>query len=112
MKFSLDFDETATAAPELWKQFVYLARMLGHEVFIISCRTDKFNDEAEQDIYDYANEFLPAIPVILTQGHEKDAYVRKYHNLEIDVWIDDNPQWVNKKTPEDFPYPLLKVQDD
>lgn len=110
MKFSLDFDETVTAAPELWKQFVFLARTLGHEVYIVTCRSEEFDNLEEHKVADFAQQFLPEIPVIFTSGHEKDAYCRKYHDLEIDVWIDDNPQWVGKKDPVDWEYPLKQVE--
>jgi hypothetical protein len=81
----LDFDDTFTADPELWTQFVALARSRGHKVVCVSCRTDNDENRAEVDV--------PGALTYLTSLSPKAWYMNR-HGIDVDVWIDDHPECV------------------
>ena len=83
MKIALDYDETFTAAPVLWKQFIALCKEYGHEVKFVTNRDGRFdNDDILADASDCG------IPIIFTNGLQKE------HVYKADVWIDDSPETI------------------
>lgn len=90
MNIGIDFDDTITADPNMWKVFIELARASGHDIRIVTARSEAYG---VQEVFDYADKFTPELPVIYTSGYEKAPYCRKYHDFDVDVWIDDNPHW-------------------
>lgn len=89
-KIALDFDNTITADPELWFEFVKAAQLRGHDVRIVTFRHGGGNN---MDIALF-NAGLN-LPVIFTSGSPKWDFC---HNLGFkpDIWIDDNPRWVGQ----------------
>lgn len=76
MLIALDYDNTYTADPALWDNFVSLAQSRGHTVKIVTMRRP---DEAiDTDVAD----------VVYTSRKAKSSVIRA------DIWIDDSPQWV------------------
>ena len=83
MKISLDYDETFTASPVLFKAFVMIAKEHGHSVTFVTYRTPFVgNDDIEAD----ANEM--GIDIVFTSG------IQKQHVFYADVWIDDSPETI------------------
>jgi uncharacterized protein YacL (UPF0231 family) len=83
---SLDYDGTYTADPELWLEFVRLAKKRGHEVIVVTMRT---NEEAKL-IDSRLSEMVQVMP---TQRQQKKKFARM-HGKEINIWIDDVPEWI------------------
>lgn len=79
MIFALDHDGTYDLAPELWDEFIRLARLMQHQVICVTYRG-------------------PTAPVTIpgcrttyyTCGEAKVEWVKR-HGIEVDVWIDDRP---------------------
>lgn len=81
----MDYDDTYTADPKFWKQFIKNAEKRGHKVICITAR------EAENGNREELTEELPDIPIIFCNLKPKRK-VAKRHGYEIDVWIDDTPE--------------------
>ncbi|URC15316.1 phosphatase [Paraglaciecola Antarctic GD virus 1] len=80
MIFALDYDDTYTAAPVLFKAFVANALMYGHTVKFVTYRPAKgSNGDIEADALDLG------INIVYTAGRQKQ------HVFKADVWIDDAP---------------------
>lgn len=83
MKIALDYDETFTAAPILWKMFVEMAKQHGHDVKFVTYRDPRWsNDDICADAYDMG------IEIIFTAGKQKQ------HVYQADIWIDDSPETI------------------
>ena len=80
MNIALDFDETFTTDPELWAEFIDLAKHRGHEVTFVTYRDHRWDVD---DIMQVASEL--DISVIFTAGKQKSTA------FKADVWIDDDP---------------------
>lgn len=98
MNIGIDFDDTITADRELFHVFIDLAVMKGHDVRIVTARSEEYG---VQPVFDYADTFAPSLPVIYTSGYEKAPFCEKYHDFKVDVWIDDNPHWCGTKDSPD-----------
>jgi hypothetical protein len=86
---SLDYDDTFTADPDLWKSFIGLCLRKGHQVVIITAR--KYSDESQREI----TEALRPYNLIIyhTDCMPKIEYAKRAY-LDIDIWIDDSPRIV------------------
>lgn len=84
---SLDFDDTFSADPPLWKAFVAQALARGHSVYVVTCRRD--NEENRADIE--AVTELPAWRHIYT-GMAPKRWFCEQRGLVVSVWIDDYPE--------------------
>ena len=76
---SLDYDDTYTADPELFKAFADLAKSRGHIVVIVTARKESM------PIPDVGCE------VFYTNGKPKAQFMRE-QGLAVDIWVDDWPE--------------------
>ena len=88
MKIALDFDNTLTADPKLWAVFLNAARMLGHEVWLVTARRD--TEENHQVIDEWLDQWGHSLPVVFTNLASKLDVTRNL-GLRFDIWIDDDP---------------------
>ena len=80
---ALDYDETYTAAPELFKCIVKMMQEHGHLVTFVTYRAPFFgNDDIEADANDLG------IDIVYTSGRQKQ------HLFQADIWIDDSPEYI------------------
>jgi len=83
MKIALDYDETYTAAPMLFRPFVAQALQHGHSVTFVTFRCAEFgNEDIEADAEDLG------IPIVYTEAKQKS------HVFKADIWIDDHPELI------------------
>lgn len=87
MLIALDFDGTYTADPILWDEFLESARAKGH---LVACVTMRYPGEA-MEVEDAIAGKVDAI--IYTRRKAKRPYLAA-RGLAPDIWIDDNPRWV------------------
>lgn len=91
MNIGLDFDGTVTRDFDLWYEFIEMSKTMGHKVYIVTMRNELFEGDAlHEKIGDKCDG------IIFTSRYGKREYVRKHHNLVMDVWIDDKPQYVTQ----------------
>jgi acid phosphatase class B len=89
MILAIDYDNTYTAAPELWEQVIKLFQDAGHTVICITGRTDNM----AQPVLDTIGKLVPVI--FAGKDWKRDA--AKKHGYKVDVWIDDVPEMVGKQ---------------
>lgn len=85
MNIAIDFDDTFTADPDMWKLFIRSAYENGHNVFVVTWRSE--GERFEVDLEVPAN-------FIMAKHFTARKAKRKYmedKGIYIDIWIDDNP---------------------
>ena len=94
MKIALDFDNCFTLDPDLWIDFVHLAKAHGHEVRVVTGRDDRYDRTTPLTIVENI------LPVIYTRGMAKRWYVERFApDFPVDVWIDDLPERILENSP-------------
>lgn len=84
MIISLDYDETFTRDPAMWRQVIETAQIAGHMVVCVTARHEPPDPERE-----------PEIPcnVFCTGGTPKRAFMQG-KGIHVHVWIDDMPEFI------------------
>lgn len=82
MNIALDYDNTYTADPALWAQFIALAKARGHDIRIVTARSAAEKGDLE------------TIPVIYCDRVSKRRIAAAV-GFHVDIWIDDRPQAVD-----------------
>lgn len=91
LTIALDFDDTFTADPFLWTQFVCLAKGEGHTVIMITYRNFTENGKGNEDIETIKDKLN--IPLIYTNRNQKEI-VAIQAGYTVDIWIDDMPELI------------------
>ena len=79
--FGIDYDATYSDDPELFDEFIRLAKSRGHHVVIVTYRDELQPIDIE------------GIEVFYTSGKHKAPYMRSI-GYEPDIWIDDYPELI------------------
>ena len=88
MILGLDFDNTITADPNFWAQFVLLARSNQHRVTIVTNREGP-NDDVEA--------FAKRVGIdVIYAGDEYKAAAAYAAGKHVQVWIDDTPTTIQE----------------
>lgn len=97
LTFGLDYDETFTADPMFWMDFIDLSKERGHKVVIVTYRDSDLDWTAWLNILKDLG-----VPVYCTAGVAKGWWMQHFGE-PIHIWIDDKPERINensKATPE------------
>lgn len=86
LKIAVDYDDTYTADPELWYDFMRTAQDRGHKVFICTYRDDRYDVDAELSYLEVQFE------IVYTRGVAKKWWCEQFGPGEVDIWIDDKPE--------------------
>lgn len=87
--FALDFDDTLTACPDLWRIFLNTCEVQGHKVYLVTARRD--TDENREIIREFFEDHdLPRLPLVFACLGSK-IHACESRGIKIDIWIDDNP---------------------
>ena len=81
--FGLDYDDTYTADPVLWDQFIALARARGHEVVCVTGRREPPGPHERR---------IPCEVVCAGSEYKRHAAAKAGHAVHI--WIDDMPEMI------------------
>jgi len=95
LKISVDFDDTITAAPDLWFRLMCIMDKAGHDVRIVTARFD--HPDLNLDIKTFLLGAEDSFPVIYCGGIQKAAKCSSV-GWEPDIWIDDSPEVIPKPT--------------
>lgn len=94
MIIAFDYDGTWTRAPETFRQVVALFQAAGHTCILVTGRMQE---------HGYGNEVRAAIgdlmPVIFAKHGEWKRDAARAAGYEVDVWIDDRPEYVAPQDP-------------
>jgi len=101
IRIGLDYDETFTADPDLWRQFIKMSIDRGHEVKFVTYRSPKFSND---DICSDAKQC--GIEIIFTAGRQKTNF------YDAHIWIDDNPVTIPKAKDLGDMYDGCLINDD
>jgi HK97 family phage prohead protease len=98
LTISLDYDNTFTAAPGLWRSFILDAKERGHRVALITRREDTAeNQEAIRLAFGDLYQELAA--AILCGPERQKRQAAADAGLAVDVWIDDKPETIPEAAP-------------
>ncbi len=86
---AIDFDDTLTADPELWKHFIDSAKKRGHRIICVTARRDTEYNRETVDSFMYENGI--ELYTYFTSLSSKVDHMAKL-GLKVDIWIDDNPR--------------------
>ena len=91
LTISLDYDDTFTAAPGLWRSWILDAASRGHRILCISRRDDTDENRAAVSA---SFDGLPIDQTILCGPRTQKRDAARAAELEVDVWIDDRPEGI------------------
>lgn len=86
---AIDFDDTLTADPELWRNFIESAKKLGHRIVCVTARRD--TDDNRETVDSWMHEHGIELYTYFTGLASKIDHMAKI-GLKVDIWIDDNPR--------------------
>jgi hypothetical protein len=90
MIISIDYDNTYTADPNLWDNFIKTALSIGHTVICVTARPEVMG----QVVLDSVGQL---VPVVFAGGEWKREVALK-QGYKVDVWIDDMPEYIGPQT--------------
>lgn len=98
MQIGLDYDDTYTRDPDAWNQVILILMAAGHTVWCVSARHERVMKEVRDTVGQYVGEDA----CIGTNNVSKRSFMFVEHGVYIDVWIDDNPEFIieNPLRPE------------
>lgn len=89
LTIAIDFDDTLTADPVLWGNFISDARSKGHRVLCVTAR--RSTEENHQEIQEFCDQWdIRHLPVIFSALGSKLSTMER-RGIKVDVWIDDDP---------------------
>lgn len=93
MIIALDYDDTYTRDPELWRTFIGDAEARGHSVIIATSRFAHGMLESEDPIY----EHVPHNILVVFCNHNLKREVCEKAGHKVDIWIDDQPGSIEER---------------
>lgn len=87
LTIAVDYDGTFTEDPEMWLDFISLAKKSGHRVICITMRYPQEGGPVEAQLGWCVDE------IYYTRRRAKIDYCR-LNEIHVDIWIDDNPKWL------------------
>jgi hypothetical protein len=101
MNISIDFDDTYTRDPQLWNEFISIAKAAGHKVYCVTARGESFPDEVTE-VLSTIGVLVGVDNCIFTDGKQKRQFCLN-RNIHISVWIDDMPEAIPHGNDRLFP---------
>jgi len=91
LTISIDYDQTYTAAPGLWRSFIQDATARGNKVVCITRREDSEKNREELRLA-FSDLELGQVILAGPDRHKRDAAAAA--GLTVDIWIDDRPETI------------------
>lgn len=88
---SIDYDQTFTAAPGLWRSFITDATARGNRVCCITRRADTEKNREELRL---AFDGVDLSQLVLAGPDVQKRAAASAAGLEVDIWIDDTPETI------------------
>lgn len=91
LTIAIDYDDTFTADPIMWRRVIAEIHAAGHRVICVSARRNEIGhrQELEQSLPD-------GVAVLLSYDCPKRLYTQ-HEGIEVDIWIDDMPESIPTK---------------
>lgn len=87
--FSLDYDDTFTADPELWRILIPIMKERGHQIYMITARHNTI--ENKQELFRNLDGLIEPSRIYFSYDAPKRWFADR-EGLFIDIWIDDSPE--------------------
>ena len=84
MNFAIDFDNTITSDPALFRMFIHESQRRGHKCFIVTARMKTTSPE---DL----DPWRSLVDGVFFTEHKAKREFMKKQGIPISVWIDDSP---------------------
>lgn len=94
LTIGLDYDDTFTADPDLWRQFISDAESRGHKVICVTARRTPPDFSREPR--------LPSSMPIVCAGQQWKKHAAAKAGYPVDIWIDDIPGLIEPTRVLDF----------
>ena len=89
LTFAIDYDDTFSADPELWREFVKIAtgRRFGHRGVLVTNRTEDMGNDVRAEVGDL-------MPIVFAGVFSKRS-MAGLAGYSVDIWIDDSPELID-----------------
>lgn len=109
--FAVDYDGTFAADPALFTRLIFTMQRAGHTVIVVTGRSDEglYGDEVRAGL---AAAWLDDLPIIFAGRHwKRDAAAQA--GYAVDIWIDDNPEYIAPQNPHFLQHklPVSQAED-
>jgi hypothetical protein len=88
---AIDYHDTYEADPKMWNCIINLFWLRKDKVICIS----RNHNGDKEDIYDSIGKIIGKENIYITDGESKQKWCKE-NNIEVDIWIDDNPQHITE----------------
>lgn len=88
-KFAIDFDDTFTADPAFWAEFIKRGKERGHSFCMVTAR--KQTEENTDLINGMLDQYGCQMCIYFTNLRSKLLHMGRL-GIKIDIWIDDDPE--------------------
>jgi hypothetical protein len=88
LTIAIDYDNTFTADPAMFANFVEQAKSFGYAVYCVTARRN--TEENVDEINAAFSHWCCQMPIIFTELASKTEAMKK-RGIEVDIWIDDDP---------------------
>lgn len=86
MIISIDYDDTYSANPDMWDEFIRVAQTFGSRVICVTARHDYEMHKVHMSI----GNIIGKSECFSTGRIYKKKYMKE-QGVKVDIWIDDNP---------------------
>lgn len=102
MLFGIDFDGTFAADPALFHSFLDLLTARGHTAVIVTGRS---KPTGRWGLREFEVEVVTKgrLPIVYA-GMKFKRLAAQEAGYKVDIWIDDNPEFIDKQAPEKLKY--------
>lgn len=92
---SLDYDDTFTKDPKLWRSFASAARQRGHRVVVCTMR---YEGQESVPVIESLGDIVPSEDFYFTSRQLKREFMEA-RGVQVDIWIDDKPEYIVAGVP-------------
>jgi len=89
MLFAIDFDDTLTADPVMFRTLIAVVESFGHRTVCVTARRD--TDENREWVSDWMKKHGISLYAHFTSLGSKVDHMERI-GLKVDIWIDDDPR--------------------
>jgi len=89
MLFAIDFDDTLTADPVMFRTLIAVVESFGHRTVCVTARRD--TDENREWVSDWMKKHGIELYTHFTSLASKVQHMERI-GLKVDIWIDDDPR--------------------
>ena len=88
LTIAIDYDDTFSADPSLWREFVKIAtgRRYGHRCVLVTNRTEDMGNDVRAEVGDL-------MPIVFAGVFSKRSMAALV-GYNVDIWIDDSPELI------------------